>query len=93
MPNPLGNPEFKSKYGEKTKVIRLPESIASAIALLLSQGCASSDILEHLQPLSQEKLAPDLSETDSTLVHLPVELRLLRAIKDVAKQEDTHYLQ
>lgn len=92
MPNPLGNPEFKSKYGEKTKVIRLPESIASAIASLLSQGCASSDILESLQPMTQQKLS-DLAETDSTLVHLPVELRLLRAIKDVAKQQGSHYLQ
>lgn len=92
MPNPQGNPEFKSKYGEKTKVIRLPESIADALALLLSQGCASSDILESLQPMTQQKLS-DLAETDSTLVHLPVELRLLRAIKDIAKQEQTHYLQ
>lgn len=92
MPNPHGNPEFKSKYGEKTKVIRLPESIADALASLLSQGCASSDILEHLQPLSQQRLS-NLADTDSTLVHLPVELRLLRAIKDVAKQEQTHYLQ
>jgi hypothetical protein len=92
MPNPLGNPEFKSKYGEKTTVIRLPKSIADAIGSLLNQGCASSDILESLQPLTQEKPL-NLAETDSTHVHLPVEIRLLKAIKDAAHQEKSHYLQ
>jgi len=52
MPNPKGNPEWKSKYGEPTKVVRLPESLATEVMSLLRQGRSASEVLEQLSSIS-----------------------------------------
>jgi DNA-binding transcriptional MerR regulator len=93
MPNPHGNPSFKSKYSEKTKVTRLPESLAAALSNLLDEGSAitSSDILQALQPLSQEKLSPDPDDDTRTSLSLPVPVGLLTAIKIAAKEQNLHH--
>jgi hypothetical protein len=95
MPNSQGNPAFQSqsKYGESTKVIRLPHSLADAIALLLHSGVSSHDIFQKLQSLTEESIVPTLKETDTTLVSVPMEYSLLRAIKDIAKEQNIHHTQ
>jgi len=52
MPNPKGNPNFKPKYGEPTKVVRLPESLAMSVADLLKQGSTTKEVLQQLESVS-----------------------------------------
>ncbi len=49
MPNPYGNPDFKLKYGEETKVVRLPKSLVDHITALLKNGATSDEVLRQLR--------------------------------------------
>jgi hypothetical protein len=93
MSNPHGNPAFKSKYSEKTKVSRLPQSLAAALSSLLGEGSAitTTDILQALQPLSNEKLLPDPDDDSLTALSIPIPVGLLTAIKIAAKEQNLHH--
>lgn len=52
MPNLKGNPNFKPKYGEPTKVVRLPESLATSVTDLLKQGSTTKEVLQQLESVS-----------------------------------------
>jgi hypothetical protein len=51
MPNPYGNPNFKPKYDEPTKVVRLPESLAERVTALLKEKVKAEDVLQQLKSL------------------------------------------
>ena len=63
MPNPKGNPEYKLKYGEKTRVVRLPESIAEAVTALLKIESSPVTVLQTLdsQPIVKASKLPAIS--------------------------------
>lgn len=52
MPNPHGNPNWKPKYGEPTKVVRLPQSLADSVTELLKQGSSPAEVLQQLESVS-----------------------------------------
>jgi len=63
MPNPKGNPDFKAKYGEPTKVVRLPQSIADDVVTLLRAGNSTDEVLKELNSVTllHKKLLPEVS--------------------------------
>ena len=50
----------------------------------------ANDILQALQPLSNEKLSPDPDDDTHTSLSLPIPVRLLTAIKIAAKEQNLH---
>jgi hypothetical protein len=79
MPNPKGNPDFKSKYGEPTKVVRLPQSIADDIVTLLRVGNSTDDVLKELSSVTllHKKLLPEVSAVYLVYQQTPVGNKLL----------------
>jgi hypothetical protein len=63
MPNPQGNPEWKPKYGEPTKVVRLPESLAEQVTALLKQEISTIEVLQQLEsvPLLHRSQLPEIA--------------------------------
>ncbi len=63
MPNPQGNPEWKPKYGEKTKVVRLPESLAEQVTALLKRGATTTEVMQQLVsvPLLHRSQLPEVA--------------------------------
>lgn len=63
MPNPKGNLDWKPKYGETTKVVRLPESLADNVTALLKQEVSAIDVLQQLKsvPLLHRSQLPPVA--------------------------------
>lgn len=63
MPNPKGNLNWKLKYGEPTKVVRLPETLAEQITLLLKKKVPASKVLQQLKslPLLHSSQLPEVA--------------------------------
>ena len=63
MPNPKGNLDWKPKYGETTKVVRLPESLADNVTALLKQEVSAIDVLQQLEsvPLLHRSQLPSVA--------------------------------
>lgn len=91
MPNPLGNPAFKNKYGEPTKVVRLPESLAEKALQLLNEGVTHEKILAELEclPVVQRTVLPEVSAV--YLVHESDRLLYIGRAKNLRQRIATHH--